>query len=87
MSKSVWSLSLEDKNEIQSLYEKKLALENLIKIIDVDNAKMYDKLMTDYGATMKLFQEWWATNSLKHKWEGKIWHIDFVASEVIASDI
>ena len=87
MSKVVGLLSGEDKEEIQNLFEKKLALENLVKIIDTDNSKIYDKLVMDYGKTLRQFQEWWMVNSQKYKWEGQNWRIDFETSEVISNDI
>jgi len=86
MSRTVWTLSDADRKEIQDLYEKKLALENLTKIIDADNQKLYDKLVSDYGNTIRLFQEWWQTTSQKYEWEGQNWSIDFNKSEVILND-
>ena len=87
MGRIVGVLAGEDKEEIQNLFEKKLALENLVKIIDADNQKIYDKLVTDYGRTLRQFQAWWMINSQKYKWEGQNWSIDFETSEVISNDI
>lgn len=87
MGKVVGVLVTEDLETIRNLFEKKLALENLTKIIDVENQEMYDKLVMDYGKTMRLFQEWWITNSQKYGWEGKNWSIDFETSEIISNDI
>lgn len=84
MGKVVWTLTKEELNEIQELFEKKLALENLIKIIDPTNEKMYIKLTTDYGQNMRLFQKWWSDISRKYKWEGGNWSINFETYEVLS---
>lgn len=87
MSKVIWTLSDDDKKEIQNIFEKKLALENLVKIIDANNQEMYDKLISDYRRTLCQFQDWWTRNSQKYKWEGQNWSINFDTSEVISNDI
>jgi CXXX repeat modification system protein len=47
--KVVWELSEEDSNEIQDLFERKIALENLVKIVDLKDSDIYEKLLKDYG--------------------------------------
>lgn len=83
MSNVVGTLNNEEREEIEDLYEKKIALENLIKIIDVSNETLYSKLIKDYGNTVKLFQNWWVVTSCKHNWEGKTWTINFDNNEVL----
>ncbi|HOJ09936.1 MAG TPA: CXXX repeat peptide modification system protein [Clostridiales bacterium] len=84
MNKVVWKLSDDEKKEIQNLFEKKIALENLVKIIDPANEKLYNKLISDYGTTVRLFEQWWTVTSQKNKWEGKNWRINFETNEVLA---
>lgn len=84
MGKVIWTLTGNEKIEIQNLYEKKLALENLINVIDPLNEIIYNKLITDYGKIMRLFQKWWSDTSQKYNWESGInWAIDFETNDVI----
>lgn len=85
MSKIIWDLSEADKDEIQALYEKKIALENLTKTVDmVNNEALYQKLIKDYGKTLIEFETWWSEISKKYQWEGSNWRIDFRNSQVVA---
>ena len=86
MRKVVWKLSDEEKSEIQDLYERKIALENLVKIINPDNKKLYDKLIVDYGRVCHEFQNWWNVMSTAHQWDGVNWSVDFDESEILASE-
>lgn len=86
MSKVIWKLSEEEKNEILNLYERKVALENLSKIVEPENEKLYNKFISDYGKTVTEFQNWWTKTSKKYDWEGKSWHINFDTNEVILQD-
>ena len=83
--KIVGKVTEDEKREIQELYEKKLALENLLKIIDSSNEQMYVKLVADYGSTMRLFQEWWNKMHITYNWKSekdKSWNINFETNEV-----
>lgn len=83
MSKVIWTLSENDKNEIQELFEKKTALENLVKAIDPSNEIIYNKLVTDYSKITSLFQKWWSETSKKYNWvSGEHWSVNFDTNEV-----
>ncbi len=84
--KVVWKLSEEDFNNIQDLFEKKLALENLTKIIDVKDSELYEKLVEDYGKTLYEFNNWWNIMSQRYNWEGSNWWVNFDTKEVISQD-
>lgn len=84
-AKEVWKLNEEDFKKIQDLYEKKLSLENLVKIIDADNQNLYDKLIADYGKTINQFNLWWNTMSIKNNWEGKDWWLDFETKKIMTN--
>lgn len=86
MSKVIWKLSEDEKKEILNLFEKKVALENLSKVIEPENEKLYNKLISDYGKTVTEFQNWWTKTSTKYTWEGKSWRIDFDTNEVILQE-
>ncbi|QAT61441.1 CXXX repeat peptide modification system protein [Acidilutibacter cellobiosedens] len=81
--KVVWELSEEDSNEIQDLFERKIALENLVKIVDLKDSDIYEKLLKDYGKTIREFEDWWKTKSSEYKWEGSNWWVDFTKNQVL----
>lgn len=82
MSKVVGKVTTEEKNELLDLFRKKIALESLIKGIDSENEKLYDKMMTDYGTVVLSFNDWWSDKSNKYKWAGKEWSINFATNEI-----
>jgi CXXX repeat modification system protein len=83
MQKVVGTLSKEEGNNILDIYERKIALENLMKVLDPEKDELYEKLIKDYGSVVRAFDEWWLTNSKKNNWEGKTWFINFQTNEVI----
>jgi CXXX repeat modification system protein len=88
MNKAIWVLTDEENNEILELYEKKIALENLAKILDSDNELLRNRLVVDYGHVLHKFQDWWNYYSGKYHWEtGGNWAINFSTKEVLLHDI
>lgn len=85
--KEVWQLNDDEFKEIEDLFEKKIALENLTKIIDADNQKLYDKLIKDYGKTIHQFDLWWDNMAKKYRWEGKNWWLDFETKKIMTNAI
>ncbi len=83
--KEIWKLNDEEFKEIEDLFEKKIALENLTKIVDADNEKLYDKLIKDYGNTVHRFNSWWNIMGKKYNWEGKNWWLDFETKKIMAN--
>ena len=83
--KEVWQLNDDEFKEIEDLFEKKIALENLTKIIDADNQKLYDKLIKDYGKAVHQFDFWWEKMSKKYDWEEKNWWLDFETKKIMAN--
>jgi CXXX repeat modification system protein len=84
-NKVIWQLTDEELKEIEDLFEKKNAYENLVKIVDVDNEKIYQKLISEYTKTINEFNNWWKHYSKKYNWEGKNWFIDFQNKQVLSS--
>lgn len=82
MEKAIWVLTKEECQEIRELFEKKLALENLFKIMDAESDVLRNKLVEDYGKVLNLFQSWWREISTKYNWEGQNWRINFDTQEV-----
>ena len=69
MSKIVGKVTIEEKNEIQTLFERRNGLNELAKILNADDAELYEKLVKDLGETGSRFQSWWDRMAVKYKWE------------------
>jgi len=85
MKKKVGQVNESEKNEIQSLFERKNGLAELSKILTADNVALYEKLLKDMGETGTKFQNWWNEMSEKYQWESHEngnWEIDFSTCEI-----
>ena len=83
--KFVGTVTTEEKNEIQQLFERRNGLNELAKILSVDNAELYEKLVKDLGETKTKFQAWWRRMSSKYQWESieeGNWEINFDTCEI-----
>ena len=79
VKKLVGSVTPEERNEIQALFERRNGLNELAKIVTADNAELYEKLVTDK------FQAWWDRMSDKYKWESADdgnWEINFDTCDI-----
>lgn len=84
--KSVGYVTEEEKNEIQTLFERRNGLNELAKIVTADNTVLYEKLVKDMGETSTKFQDWWDRMSQKYQWESAEngnWEINFDTCEII----
>lgn len=84
--KIVGRVSEEEKNDIQTLFERRNGLNELAKILTQDNTELYERLVKDLGETSTKFQQWWDTMSSKYQWESAPngnWEIDFQTNEII----
>lgn len=89
MKKTVGMVTEEEKDEILRLYERLNGLKELVRIIDNPDNVLYEKLVTDIGATSTRFQQWWTEKSEKYDWESSdegSWEIDFNTREIFLSD-
>lgn len=85
MEKLVGKVTEEEKNEILSLFERRNGLNELAKIITVDNEGLYEKLVKDMGDTGLKFQKWWDDMAVKYQWESNEegnWEINFDTCEI-----
>ena len=85
MKKLVGQVTPEEKNEIQTLFERRNGLKELAKILTAENADLYEKLVKDMGETGSKFQNWWDTMAQKYQWEGTEngnWEINFETCEI-----
>ena len=83
--KVVGQVTVEEKNEIQTLFERRNGLNELAKIVTADNAELYEKLVKDMGETGTKFQNWWDRMSQKYQWESTdngSWEINFDTCEI-----
>lgn len=84
--KVIWDLSDEDFTEIQDLFEKRLALENLINVVDVKNTELHDKVVKDYGETLHKFNDWWPAKKAQYNWDGDNWWLNFDTKQIMCKD-
>ena len=89
MKKHVGQVTLEEKNEIKHIFERRNGLNELAKILDVENTALYEKVVKDMGENSVNFQNWWDKMSLKYQWEsveGGRWEIDFETGNIYLVD-
>ena len=67
--KVVGQVTIEERNEIQQLFERRNGLNELAKILTADNHELYEKLVKDMGETGTKFQSWWDRMGEKYQWE------------------
>ncbi len=73
-------MTLEERNEIQTLFERRNGLRELAAILTADNTELYERMIKDMGETGSRFQEWWDRMSRQYGWEiapDGNWEIDF----------
>lgn len=86
MKKTIGTVTEQERNDIQSLFERRNGLNELAKILTADNAELYERLVKDMGDTGMKFQNWWDTMSQKYRWESDEnghWEINFDTCEII----
>lgn len=85
MKKTIGQVTIGEKNEIQTLFERRNGLNELAKILTTDNTELYEMLVKDLGETGTKFQGWWDRMAEKYQWEsveGGNWEIDFDSCEI-----
>ena len=83
--KIVGQVTLEERDEIQKLFERKNGLTELAKIVTADNNDLYEKLIKDMGETGSKFQQWWDEKAKQYNWESHPngnWEINFQTCEI-----
>lgn len=87
MDKLVGTVSPKERDEIQNLFEKKNALENLTQIVNPkENEGMYERLLWDYQETLASFQQWWRKMTVKYGWNNQKCYIDFDTCNIYEKD-
>ena len=85
MKKSIGKVTEDEKNEVMALFERRNGLNELAKILTIENDELYEKLVKDMGETGIRFQDWWNRMSQKYNWEsaeGGNWEINFETCEI-----
>ena len=85
MKKIVGKVSEDEKQAIQTLFERKNGLAELLKMLPVENTALYEKLVQDMSDTHNRFQKWWDDMAAKYHWESHSngnWQIDFQTCDV-----
>lgn len=85
MKKEVGVVTPEERDEIQSLFERRNGLNELAKILTADNVALYERLVKDMGENATKFQNWWNEKSVKYQWESADngnWEIDFDSCKI-----
>jgi len=89
MRKNIGTVTESERDEIRLLYERINGLKELTQIVSSDNNELYEKLVTDMGATVTRFQEWWNEKSDKYHWESYDegnWEIDFNTCDIYLTE-
>lgn len=84
MNEIACNITEEETTEIRNLFEKKMALENLAKIITPsENEEMYQRLVADYGITVHEFNQWWEKILKEYNLPSKNYSVDFVNRQLV----
>lgn len=88
----VGQVTVEEKDEIQQLYNRKMALKELVMVLQENSAEnsqvddvMYEKAIQDMSDTSQRFQGWWNRMAAQYNWKnvsGGQWRIDFTTCEI-----
>jgi CXXX repeat modification system protein len=83
--KIVGNVSVEERDEIKRLFERRNGLNELARILTADNSELYEKLVKDMGETGAKFQDWWERMARKYQWEtveNGNWEINFDSCDI-----
>lgn len=85
MKKEVGSVTEKERDEIQTLFERRNGLTELAKILTADNTDLYERLVRDMAETGSKFKRWWESMAEKYGWESAVngnWEIDFESCKI-----
>lgn len=83
--KLIGRVTQEEKDEIQKLYERRNGLNELARVLTVENDSLYEKLLKDMAETASKFQLWWDTMATNYNWEiveNGNWEINFESCDI-----
>jgi CXXX repeat modification system protein len=85
MKKEVGTVTEQERDAIQTLFERRNGLNELAKILTADNSELYERLVKDLAETSSKFQNWWNEMASKYQWESSEdgnWEIDFSTCKI-----
>lgn len=71
--------------DLVTIFERKTALSELVKILDADNTALYEKVLKDYADAQSRLVDWWQATAQNHGWiydSSNSWRFDFGSKEV-----
>lgn len=87
MSKVICKLEKSELDAIRELYEKKLAYENLSKILSPsEHGEMYQRLISDYGSVVRQFNSWWDDIYEKYDLPQGHYFVNFSSAEILVAE-
>lgn len=86
MSKKIvgW-VSADERDEINTLFERLNSLHELSLIVNSDDKELYDKMQNDQKITKEKFDQWWQKMAKMYNWEASEhgnWEINFETREI-----
>lgn len=87
--KLVGKVTPEQRDEIQALFERRNALNELFLVVPKENQDLYGRVMADMEQTQKKFDQWWSDRSAEYHWEGQengSWEINFDTCEIFLNE-
>lgn len=87
----IGAVTLEERDEIRALFERKNGLSELLRALagsnceELRNSNIHDRLVKDLDEVATQFQGWWDEKSVKYDWEkikGCSWNIDFDTCDI-----
>lgn len=87
--KIVGTVSPEQRDEIQGLFERRNSLKELFMIVNPENTALYERVVADMAETQKNFDLWWSDRAKEYQWESNengSWEIDFQTCEILLRD-
>ncbi|MDO4569148.1 MAG: CXXX repeat peptide modification system protein [Planctomycetia bacterium] len=83
--KVVGTVTPQQRDEIQGLFERRNSLKELFMIVDPKNTALYERVVADMSETQKKFDQWWSDRAKEYQWESAEngnWEIDFQTCEI-----
>lgn len=69
--KKLGDITIEESKRVLELYEKKMAIDNLVKILDpVKEEKNYTRAVEEQKESNEQYDLWWTEMYDKYQWEG-----------------
>lgn len=81
----VGKVTIEEKNQIMTCFERKHALLELAPVVKANNTALYEQVIKDLEEVKTQMSAWWSEMAKKYKWKGTkngMWNINFTTCEI-----